>query len=141
MQEALLDCLDRQKVHHRYKSKTQAHPLASLTEGGLHPGVGKLRPLQNPKHAHRRIAGRHAHFKTWPTSQPADLVRTSGVPFGYGSKLNHQGTAGLSPCFHLPGFHFGYLFLTHSHFRRGFQPKGRGWLQGVNQFQPKKAVC
>ena len=23
--------------------------------------------------------------------------------FGYGSKLNHQGTAGLSPYFHLPG--------------------------------------
>ena len=23
-------------------------------------------------------------------------------------------TAGFSPRFHLPGFHFGYLFLTHS---------------------------
>ena len=34
---------------------------------------------------------------------------------GCGSKLNHWGTAGYSPCFHLPGFHFGYLFLTHSH--------------------------
>ena len=33
---------------------------------------------------------------------------------GYGSKLNHQGTADFSPCFHLPGFHFGYLCLTHS---------------------------
>ena len=29
-----------------------------------------------------------------------------------GSKLNHQGTTGFSPWFHLPGFHFGYLFLT-----------------------------
>ena len=28
---------------------------------------------------------------------------------------HHQGTADYSPCFHLPGFHFGYLFLTHSH--------------------------
>ena len=34
---------------------------------------------------------------------------------GCGSKLNHQGTAGFSPCFLLPGFHFGYHFLTHSH--------------------------
>ena len=24
--------------------------------------------------------------------------------YGHGSKLNHQGTAGFSPCFHLPGF-------------------------------------
>ena len=31
---------------------------------------------------------------------------------GYGSKLSHQGTAGLGPWFYLPGFHFGYLFLT-----------------------------
>ena len=29
---------------------------------------------------------------------------------GYGSKLNHQGTAGVGPCFHLLGFHLGYLF-------------------------------
>ena len=35
--------------------------------------------------------------------------------YGCGSKLSHQGTAGFSLWFHLPGFHFGYLFLTHSH--------------------------
>ena len=34
---------------------------------------------------------------------------------GHGSKLNHQGTAGFGPCFHLLGFNLGYLFLTHSH--------------------------
>ena len=33
---------------------------------------------------------------------------------GYGSKLNHQGTTGFSPCVHLPKFHVGYRFLTHS---------------------------
>ena len=38
-----------------------------------------------------------------------------GMSMRGGSKLNHQETAGFSPCFHLPGFHFGYLFLTHSH--------------------------
>ena len=31
-----------------------------------------------------------------------------------GSKSNHSGTAGFSPCFHLPEFRFGYPFLTHS---------------------------
>ena len=45
----------------------------------------------------------------------------------YGSNLNHQGTAGFSLWFHLPGFHFGYLFLTHSHITnmRGRGVRGR----------------
>ena len=34
---------------------------------------------------------------------------------GMGQKNNPRKTAGFSPCVHLPGFHFGYLFLTHSH--------------------------
>ena len=29
--------------------------------------------------------------------------------------MGMEGPAGFSPWFHLPGFHFGYLFLTHSH--------------------------
>ena len=36
--------------------------------------------------------------------------------FGCGSKLNRRGYAGFGPCFHLPGFHFGTGFLSHSHF-------------------------
>ena len=36
------------------------------------------------------------------------------LPTGYGSKSHHQGTAGFSPWFHLPGLHVGYHFLTHS---------------------------
>ena len=32
---------------------------------------------------------------------------------GCRSTSNHQETTGFSPCFHLPGFHLGYLFLTH----------------------------
>ena len=35
--------------------------------------------------------------------------------YGYGSRLNHHRTAGFSLCFHLPGFRFGYLFLTNTH--------------------------
>ena len=34
--------------------------------------------------------------------------------YGCGSTRN-QGTAGFSICFHLPGFHSGYLGLTHTH--------------------------
>ena len=41
-------------------------------------------------------------------------LKTRSWRCGYGSKLN-QGTAGFSPWLHLPGFHFGHLFLTHSH--------------------------
>ena len=33
-------------------------------------------------------------------------------PDGCGSKLNRRGYAGFGPCFHLLGFHLGYLFLT-----------------------------
>ena len=44
-------------------------------------------------------------------------------PSGCGSKLSHQGTAGFSSWFHLPGFHFGYLFLTHSHLGLNGTPK------------------
>ena len=33
---------------------------------------------------------------------------------GCGSKLNRRGYAGFGPCFHLPGFHFGTGFLSHS---------------------------
>ena len=34
---------------------------------------------------------------------------------GCGSKLNSGDYAGFGPCFHLPGFHFGTGFLSHSH--------------------------
>ena len=35
--------------------------------------------------------------------------------FGCGSKFTRRGYAGFGPCFHLPGFHFGTGFLSHSH--------------------------
>ena len=34
-----------------------------------------------------------------------------GLPTNICLGQNHQGTAGFSPCFHLPGFHFGWLFF------------------------------
>ena len=49
-----------------------------------------------------------------PSQSPSGLG-----PSGYGSKLNHQGIAGFGPCTHLPGCHFGYPFLTHTHLLPG----------------------
>ena len=39
----------------------------------------------------------------------------NNYPYGCGSKLNRRGYAGVGPCFHLPGFHFGTGCLSHSH--------------------------
>ena len=39
--------------------------------------------------------------------------------YGCGSKLNRTGYAGFGLCFHLPGFHFGTGFLSHSHIHFG----------------------
>ena len=50
----------------------------------------------------------HCSWSTRPT--PRFSVRF-GSQNGYGSKLNHQGTADFSPCFHLPGFHFGSFWV------------------------------
>ena len=30
-------------------------------------------------------------------------------------KIKPPGDRRFGPCFHFPGFHFGYIFLTHSH--------------------------
>ena len=38
-------------------------------------------------------------------------VSVAALRDGHGSKLNDQKTAGFSPWFHLPGFHFGYQEL------------------------------
>ena len=42
------------------------------------------------------------------------------VPFWVWLKIKQEGqTAGFGPCFHLPGFHFGTGFLSHSLFGLG----------------------
>ena len=46
-----------------------------------------------------------------PVFQTVTRVKIDSSSYGCGSKINHYGTAGFSPCFHLPGFHFGYLFF------------------------------
>ena len=53
------------------------------------------------------------------------LFASLSIPTGYGSKLSHQGTAGFGRCFHLPGFHFVYLFLTHTQPNGGPNPLSR----------------
>ena len=57
-----------------------------------------------------------AEFYSGGLSDLAVKLENPGSRIGYGSKSNHQGTTGFSQCFHLPGCHFGYLFLTHNQF-------------------------
>ena len=61
------------------------------------------------------IKSRKNEYVNMTNSGPQVQPDAVGPSHGYGSKLNHQGTAGFGPCFHVPGFHFGHLFLTHSH--------------------------
>ena len=46
-------------------------------------------------------------------------------------------TAGFGPCFHLPGFHCGYVFLTHSHLCLIWALVGRGKNSAVRPAQAK----
>ena len=61
---------------------------------------------------HFLVASEHWSCGKRPSN--TELVDKEHI-IGYGSKLHHQGTTGFSPCLHLQGFHFGYLFSTHSH--------------------------
>ena len=55
-------------------------------------------------------------FRLIPQGKHQQILR-----FGCGSQLNRRGCAGCGPCFELPGFHVGILFLlSHSHFSHGF---------------------
>ena len=62
--------------------------------------------------------------KTTLVPQKKGNTQDVKLPHGCGSKLNRRGYAGFGLCFHLPGFHFGAGFLSHSHmcapFRRSF---------------------
>ena len=48
---------------------------------------------------------------------------------GCGSKLNRRGYAGFGPCFHLPGFHVGTVFLSHSQVRNPKWNSLTSWLE------------
>ena len=69
---------------------------------------GKPTPTAGRRAEKRRddfCAGRKAGELHW--------AQTGGtLPYGCGSKLDHQGTTGVSPWFYLPGFHFGYPFTA-----------------------------
>ena len=61
-----------------------------------------------------RAPGAHFPLKTWVSGLKNNWVW---------GKINHQGTAGFNPCFHLPGLHSGYLFLTYTQIRAGGPPR------------------
>ena len=76
---------------HHFPSSAMVHhggiSFTSKREGFLQTGLSLLSPFSKP---HRQ------------TSKPPNLQ-------------SHQGTAGISLWFHLPGFHFRFAFLTHGH--------------------------
>ena len=45
-------------------------------------------------------------------------------------------TAGFGPCFHLPGFHFGTGFLSHSQIKPWLKPSFKGACSAKCQFRP-----
>ena len=113
--------MDGIPLNHREQSR---HPELGLDPDEMLPGAGAgaggtgtggvttaFRTLQAPN-CTGRIKG----------------LMSLKAKYRYGSKLNHQGTAGFGPCFHLPGFHFGYIFLTHSHMSPKILVVGEGSL-------------
>ena len=54
--------------------------------------------------------------------------------YGYGSFFltTRNWTTGFGPCCHLPGFHLGYLFWTHSHIQQSFDVSGCYWVRRLS---------
>ena len=113
----------------RPTSNRHDSPTAHWRMQHVAPGKGKNPVVSHMLHASRFISGDWSFHAAWislpghKTCKLSEVSRTKNkseakpkgqTPAGCGSKLNHQGTAGCSPSFHLPGFHFGYIFLTHS---------------------------
>ena len=51
----------------------------------------------------------------WFCSFTSAVDWSQNEDMGMGREIYHPGTAGFSRWFHLPGFHFGHLCLTHTH--------------------------
>ena len=71
----------------------------------------------------------------WP--EPRRSKRKAVGQLGMGqNETTRNWTAGFGPCFHLPGFHFGHLFLTHC--QLAFTLHSAMWvlLQPPNGLQP-----
>ena len=73
--------------------------------------------------ARRSACGRLQQYYCYLVAQTQarrNVLRLRRVFFsgsGSGSKLTSQGCAGFGLCFHLPGFHFGTGFLSHTQVR------------------------
>ena len=94
----------RAQVFARCGRSSSFQPQVLLQDDNAFRGAFKRFPA-------RRLAG----VQIWARPLvPATLFWRGLEGGGCGSKLNHHGTTIFSLCVHLPGFHFGYLFLTHS---------------------------
>ena len=96
-----LVCLRHQEMH-RWCSGAVLENLQGSSVGYASLIASALQRRAEKKLLKRAGAGGHSQ----------KVVKGS---YGCGSKLNRRGYAGFGPCFHLPGFHFGTGFLSHSH--------------------------
>ena len=110
-----------------FSSKTTQHVVLRTNNNGYKCSASMTQLTSNIRPICPRFP---LSFVVYPLSSGSrraeNCTQTSVIPFGHGSKLNHQGTAGVGPCFHLPGFHFRYIFLTHSHFLNRLSGAFRG---------------
>ena len=100
-----------------------AHPDVNPTEswlGVFEAPIPRDAPSWNHGGWHSARGSEHCDGRRKVIREYVAVVKArvfGAVAHGYGSTSNHQGTAGFSPYFHLPGFHFRYIFLTHSHIK------------------------
>ena len=72
-----------------------------------------IKPARRPASALENVAA--VRWDDPGSDDDDDDGKCPSFSCGHGSKLNLQVTAVFSPWFHLPGFHVGHIFLTHSH--------------------------
>ena len=71
--------------------------------------------LQEVRHLHRGHCAFEVLKVHLETPNVHIYIYIYGPSYGCGSKLNRRGYAGVGPCFHLPGFHFGAGCFSHRH--------------------------
>ena len=94
-----------------WKAKQTRDTWGANTQPPEADGCSSHRTSRPPAVVESRLAGLERSY----VRHPGGLSHATGPRAGCGSKLNHHGPTGFQPFFHVPGFHFGYIFLTHSH--------------------------
>ena len=102
------------------RRKKQSSCFGFFTQPGAFPSASKGRGHPRWRRLHLGKCQKSVRIKgltceAFHASNKFRGLTLSKSRYGYGSKLNDQGTTGFSLWFHLLGLHVGYLFLIHSH--------------------------